>query len=75
MTFAIDSFKGNLNCTIKRNTNDKTLIIILQSVKATYAKCCLYDVKKHMKNIYNICRYASIAEAVRLDILVKPLGT
>ena len=37
---------GNLNRTIKRNTNDKTLIIILQLIKTTYAKCCVYDVKK-----------------------------
>ena len=43
---------GNLNRTIKRKTNDKTLIIILQSIKTTYAECCVYDVKKYMKNIY-----------------------
>ena len=52
MTFAIDLSDGNLNHTIKRNTNDKTLIIILQSIKPTYAKCCIYNVKKYMKNIY-----------------------
>ena len=33
MTFAINLFDANLNRTIKRNTNDKTLIIILQSLK------------------------------------------
>ena len=52
MTFAIHFFDGNLNLTIKRNTNDKTLIIILQSTKTTYAKCCVYDVQKYVKNIY-----------------------
>ena len=52
MTFAIDLSDGNLNRTIKRDTNDKTLIIILQSIKTTYAKCCVYDMKKYMKNIY-----------------------
>ena len=38
MTFAIDFSNGNLNHTIKGNTNDKTLIIIFQSIKTTYAK-------------------------------------
>ena len=33
MTFAIDLSDGNLNRTIKRNIRDKTLLIILQSVK------------------------------------------
>ena len=56
MIFVIDSFDGNLNRKIKRNTNDKTLIIILHSIKTTYAKCCVYDVKKYMKNI-SICQY------------------
>ena len=38
---------GNLSHTIKRNTNDKTLIIIiLQLIKTAYARCCVYDVKK-----------------------------
>ena len=27
-------------------------IIILLSINTTYAKCCVYDVKKYMKNIY-----------------------
>ena len=52
MTLAIDLSDGNLNRTIKRNTNDKTLIIILQSIKTTYAKCCVFDGKKYMENIY-----------------------
>ena len=33
MTFAIDLSDWNLNRTIKKNTNDKTLIITLQSIK------------------------------------------
>ena len=52
MTFAIDLSDGNLNCTIKRNTNDKALIMNLQSIETTYAKSCVYDVIKYMKNIY-----------------------
>ena len=51
MTFAIDLSDGNLNRTIKKKTNDKTLIIILQSIKTTYTKCWVYDVKKCMENI------------------------
>ena len=38
MTFAIDLCDGNLNRKIKIETNDKTLIIILQYIKANYAK-------------------------------------
>ena len=52
MTLAIDLSDGNLDRTIKRNTSDKTLIIILQSIKMTYAKCCVFNVKKYMENIY-----------------------
>ena len=52
MTFAIDLSDGNLNCTIKRNTNDEALIMNLQSIETTYAKSCVYDVIKYMKNIY-----------------------
>ena len=52
MTFAIDLSDGNLNRTIKRNTKDKSLIIILQSIKTTYAKCYVFDVEKYMKDIY-----------------------
>ena len=52
MTFAIDLSDGNVNLTIKRNTTDKALIIILQSIKSTNAKCCVYDVEKYVKNIY-----------------------
>ena len=53
MTFAIDLSDGNIDRTIKRNTNDKTLSkIILQSITTTYAKCCVYDVEKYMKIIY-----------------------
>ena len=33
MTFAIDLSEGNLSSTIERNTKDKILIIILQSMK------------------------------------------
>ena len=62
MTLAIDLSDGNLNRTMKRNTNDKTLIIILQSIKTTYVKCCVFDVKKYTKTIYlrqhlSICQY------------------
>ena len=66
MTFAIDLPYGNLNRTIKRNTSDKTLIIILQSIKTTYAKYCVYNVNKYMKNIYlaNICRYVNIVTII-----------
>ena len=62
MTLAIDLSDGNLNRTMKRNTNDKTLIIILQSIKTTYVKYCVFDVKKYVKTIYlrqylSICQY------------------
>ena len=45
MALSIDLPDGNLNHTIKRNTSDKTLIIILESIKTTYAKCCVFDIK------------------------------
>ena len=63
MTFAIDLSDGNLNCTIKRNTNDKTLIIILQSIKVTYAKC------KKCKKIYE--KYISKLIFVDMPVLWK----